>query len=94
MPTRRRSRELRWVMNFILGVRQIRGEMDIAPSRRLDVLLQNAGPTDLEYLVRNRHYLSRLAGIAEPRVLGPSEAAPIWPPPWWRTSRSWCRWRG
>ncbi len=69
--------EMRWVMNFILGVRQIRGEMDIAPSRRLDVLLQNAGPTDLEYLERNRHYLSRLAGIAEPRVLGPSEAAPI-----------------
>jgi valyl-tRNA synthetase len=69
--------EMRWVMNFILGVRQIRGEMDIAPSRRLDVLLQNAGPTDLEYLERNRHYLSRLAGIAEPRVLAPSEAAPI-----------------
>ena len=34
---------MRWVMNFILGVRQIRGEMDIAPSRRLEVLLQNAG---------------------------------------------------
>jgi len=69
--------EMRWVMNFILGVRQIRGEMDIAPSRRLDVLLQNAGPTDRGYLERNRHYLSRLAGIAEPRVLAPSEAAPI-----------------
>jgi valyl-tRNA synthetase len=69
--------EMRWVMNFILGVRQIRGEMDIAPSRRLDVLLQNARSTDLEYLERNRHYLSRLAGIAEPRVLAPSEAAPI-----------------
>ena len=69
--------EMRWVMNFILGVRQIRGEMDIAPSRRLDVLLQNAGPADREYLERNRQYLSRLAGIAEPRVLAPSEAAPI-----------------
>src|SRR5208282_4327340 len=34
--------EMQWVMNFILGVRQIRGEMDIAPSRRLEVLLQNA----------------------------------------------------
>jgi valyl-tRNA synthetase len=69
--------EMRWVMNFILGVRQIRGEMDIAPSRRLEVLLQNAGPADREYLERNRHYLSRLAGIAEPRVLASSEAAPI-----------------
>jgi valyl-tRNA synthetase len=69
--------EMRWVMNFILGVRQIRGEMDIPPSRRLDVLLQNAGATDREYLERNRHYLARLAGIGEPRVLGESEAAPI-----------------
>ena len=29
--------EMQWLMNFILGVRQIRGEMDIAPARRLDV---------------------------------------------------------
>ncbi len=61
--------EMRWVMDFILGVRQIRGEMDIAPSRRLDVLLQNAGDRDIEYLGRNLHYLSRLAGIELPRVL-------------------------
>ena len=45
-------------------MRQIRGEMDIAPSRKFDVLLQNAGSTDLEYLARNRAYLTRLAGIA------------------------------
>jgi valyl-tRNA synthetase len=69
--------EMRWVMNFILGVRQIRGEMDIAPSRRLDVLLQNAGPTDLEYLARNHSYLARLAGISAPRVLAQGDAAPI-----------------
>ena len=69
--------EMRWVMNFILGVRQIRGEMDIPPSRRLDVLLQNAGATDREYLERNRHYLARLAGIGETRVLGETDAAPI-----------------
>jgi valyl-tRNA synthetase len=69
--------EMRWVMNFILGVRQIRGEMDIAPSRRLDVLLQNTGPTDLTYLARNQSYLARLAGISAPRALAPGQAAPI-----------------
>ncbi len=68
---------MRWVMNFILGVRQIRGEMDIAPSRKLEVLLQNAGPADLQYLARNHPYLSRLAGIAAARVLAPDESAPI-----------------
>jgi len=69
--------EMRWVMNFILGVRQIRGEMDIAPARRLDVLLQNAGPEDVQYLAPNRASLMRLAGIAEPRILNSGEAAPI-----------------
>ena len=69
--------EMRWVMNFILGVRQIRGEMDIAPSRKLEVLLQNARPTDIEYLARNGFYLTRLAGIEPPRVLAPGESAPI-----------------
>ena len=69
--------EMQWVMSFILGVRQIRGEMDIAPSRRLEVLLQNAGSTDLEYLARNRAYLTRLAGVADLKVLAPGEAAPI-----------------
>jgi valyl-tRNA synthetase len=69
--------EMRWVMDFILGVRQIRGEMDIAPSRKLEVLLQNAGPRDLEYLGRNVHYLMRLAGVEPPRVLPAGEAAAI-----------------
>jgi len=51
--------------------------MDIAPSRRLDVLLQNASPIDIEYAGRNVHYLTRLAGIAAPRPLPSGEAAPI-----------------
>ena len=69
--------EMRWVMDFILGVRQIRGEMDIAPSRKLDVLLQNADATDALYLQRNSTYLMRLAGIASAQVLQAGQSAPI-----------------
>jgi valyl-tRNA synthetase len=69
--------EMRWVMDFILGVRQIRGEMDIAPGRKLEVLLQNAGDRDVEYLGRNLHYLMRLAGVEPPRTLKYTETAPI-----------------
>ncbi|HEY2682116.1 MAG TPA: valine--tRNA ligase [Steroidobacteraceae bacterium] len=68
--------EMRWVMGFILGVRQIRGEMDIAPSKKLPVLLQNANAQDLEYLGRNQLLLLRLAGIETPEVLG-AQVAPI-----------------
>lgn len=69
--------EMRWVMDFILGVRQIRGEMDIPWTRKLEVLLQNAGARDLEYLGRNLHYLVRLGGVEPPRTLKGGEAAPI-----------------
>jgi valyl-tRNA synthetase len=69
--------EMRWVIGFIEGVRQIRGELDIAPSRKLEVLVQNASSKDTEYLDRNLPYLMRLAGVDVPRVLGPAQAAPI-----------------
>ncbi|HME38983.1 MAG TPA: valine--tRNA ligase [Steroidobacteraceae bacterium] len=69
--------EMRWVMDFILGVRQIRGEMDIAPSRKLEVVLQNVNHADTEYLGRNLHYLTRLAGIETARALAPGQTAPI-----------------
>ena len=69
--------EMRWVMDFIFGMRQIRGEMDIPWTRKLEVLLQNASPRDLEYLGRNLHYLMRLGGVEPPRALNDRETAPI-----------------
>jgi valyl-tRNA synthetase len=69
--------EMRWVIAFIEGVRQIRSGMDIAPSRKLPVLLQNAAPKDREYLGRNLHFLLRLAGIEPPGLLGEAQVAPI-----------------
>ena len=69
--------EMRWVIAFIEGVRQIRGELDIAPNRKLEVLLQNTTSRDTDYIDRNVHYLMRLAGVGVPRILGPAQAAPI-----------------
>jgi len=69
--------EMAWVRDFILGVRQIRGEMDIAPSRKIDVMLQNASPSDVRYMAANLEFLARLAGVNPPQVLSPGEAAPI-----------------
>ena len=69
--------EMRWVMAFILSVRQIKGEMDIALSRKLPILLQGASAQDHEYLDRNLHYLARMAGVETPRSLKLGEAAPI-----------------
>jgi valyl-tRNA synthetase len=71
------EREMQWVMGFVLGVRQIRGEMDIAPSRKLPVLLAHAGELDREYLSRNAAFIERLAGTEPAQLLEAGQSAPI-----------------
>jgi valyl-tRNA synthetase len=68
--------ELRWVMQVVLGIRQIRGEMDISPARRLPLLLQHAGANDLQLTQRHHALLARLAGLESLRPLAPGEPAP------------------
>jgi valyl-tRNA synthetase len=68
--------EMQWLMRVVLGVRQIRGEMDIAPSRKLPLLLQGASPRDLELAQRHERLLLRLAGIEPPQLLPAAATAP------------------
>ncbi|HVS76786.1 MAG TPA: valine--tRNA ligase, partial [Steroidobacteraceae bacterium] len=70
------EREVGWLKSFILGVRQIRGEMNISPSRRIPLLYRNASAHDVELIQRHRAWLERLAGIEPPRELGPGEPQP------------------
>jgi valyl-tRNA synthetase len=68
--------ELNWVMNFILGVRRIRGEINIAPGKPLPVLLQDASEQDQYYLERNRIYLQKLGRLESIVVLKVGDVAP------------------
>ncbi len=68
--------EMEWVMQFILGIRKIKGEMNIAPGKPLPVLLQNAGPEDQARLTRNRHYLDFLARLESATLLDSDAEAP------------------
>ena len=68
--------EMTWVQNFILGVRNIRGEMNIPPSKPLDVILKNGSEQDAEYLNRNSAYLHSLAKLNDIRWLEPDAIAP------------------
>jgi valyl-tRNA synthetase len=65
-----------WLKGFMLGVRQIRGEMDIAPGKPLPVLIQDASAADAERVERFRPSLEFLARIESIRVLAADEAAP------------------
>jgi len=68
--------EMRWTMDFILGIRRIRGEMDIAPSVGFAVLLQDAGPADLRRWAAHARYVERLANVTAARPLAAGEAPP------------------
>ncbi|HKC15451.1 MAG TPA: valine--tRNA ligase [Steroidobacteraceae bacterium] len=70
------ERDLQWLMQVVLGVRQIRGEMDISPSRKLPLLLQNSSPADLELAQRHLPLLMRLAGVEAPQPLAAGVKAP------------------
>ncbi len=70
------EREVAWIQALILAVRQIRGEMNINPSKRIPVLLQGASAEDRACLASHRPYLERLAGIDSITVLDANETAP------------------
>jgi len=68
--------DVAWIKSFTLGIRQIRGEMDISPARKLPLLLENASAVDRTRLAAHGAYLSRLAGLGNWRILEAGEAAP------------------
>jgi valyl-tRNA synthetase len=68
--------EVRWVMDFILGVRRIRGELDIAPSLQLSARLQGASKAEQERYARHAGAIRRLAGLADAVPLAEGETPP------------------
>ena len=55
--------EVNWVMSFILGVRRIRGEMNIAPGKPLPVLLQNGSDGDKQLVNQYQPYVQKLGRL-------------------------------
>ncbi|MDQ7014784.1 MAG: valine--tRNA ligase [Gammaproteobacteria bacterium] len=70
------SKEMEWVMAFILGVRRIKGEMNIAPSKTIPVLLANASKQDQSWADKARPYLDFLAKTESLTVLSADDEEP------------------
>ncbi|HSY08120.1 MAG TPA: valine--tRNA ligase [Steroidobacteraceae bacterium] len=68
--------EIAWLQGFILAVRQIRGEMDIHPSKRVPVLVKEPSADAQARIERQRTYLERLAGIENIAFLERGAAVP------------------
>ncbi len=68
--------EITWLQQFIIGVRRIRAEMNIAPGKPLPVLLANLNDTDRRYLADNEAFLKTLARLESITVLESEADAP------------------
>ncbi|WP_218354673.1 valine--tRNA ligase [Alteromonas lipotrueiana] len=68
--------DIEWVKRFIVGIRNIRGEMDISPNKPLDALLRNVNDDDARRLNIARPFIDRLARLDSITVLEAKETAP------------------
>jgi len=69
--------DIEWLKGVIVGVRTIRGEMNIPPGKELNVLLRNGDQKDNKRLEENEQYLKKLAKLSDIRFLSPDEEAPV-----------------
>ena len=68
--------DIEWVKSFVIGIRNIRGEMDIAPSKRLPVFLDKLNAQDRSRLESTQDYLLMLAKLESIEVLSDTDKAP------------------
>lgn len=68
--------DVEWLKSFIVGIRNIRGEMDISPNKPVPVLLKNASEEDQRRLSTCRSFLTTLAKLEEVTVLVEGDVAP------------------
>ncbi|MDX1345429.1 MAG: class I tRNA ligase family protein, partial [Sedimenticolaceae bacterium] len=68
--------EMQWVMQFILGIRKIKGEMNISPGKQVPVLLANCTPIDEQRAIDHRAYLDFLGRTESISVLSGADEEP------------------
>ncbi|MBT7307891.1 MAG: class I tRNA ligase family protein, partial [Gammaproteobacteria bacterium] len=70
------TEEMEWIKAFVLGIRSIRGEMDIAPGKPLAILIQESSAEDQRLLGEHRAILNSLARLESIQVLPRESEAP------------------
>jgi valyl-tRNA synthetase len=68
--------DIEWLRKFILGVRQIRGEMDISPGKSLPVIMQNASAEDERRAEQHALLLERVGRVESVTMLADGEEPP------------------
>ncbi|WP_339614984.1 valine--tRNA ligase [uncultured Gilvimarinus sp.] len=70
------SADIEWLKGVIVGIRTIRGEMNIAPGKHIPLFLQHGSDNDQRLLDNNRQYLQKLANLESIEWLATDAEAP------------------
>jgi len=70
------DREIEWLKGVIIGIRNIRGEMNISPAKNINVLLTRGDDEDKQFLTANTQYLVKLAKLESVAWLDDPDSAP------------------
>ncbi len=68
--------DLEWLKAVITAIRNVRGEMNIAPSKPLSILLRNVNSEEQRRLSENENFLMNLAKLEQITILAAGEQAP------------------
>ncbi|MGL5345105.1 MAG: valine--tRNA ligase [Plesiomonas sp.] len=69
--------DLEWIKQLIIAVRNIRAEMNIAPSKPLDILLRNASTEEQRRVNANQTFIQSLARLESITLLAEGEKGPV-----------------
>ncbi|MDC9597038.1 valine--tRNA ligase [Xenorhabdus anantnagensis] len=69
--------DLEWIKEAIIAVRNIRAEMNIAPSKPLEVLLRDANDNAQRRVAENLNFIQAMGRLASVTVVAAGEEAPV-----------------
>ncbi|MDC9594061.1 valine--tRNA ligase [Xenorhabdus sp. IM139775] len=69
--------DLEWIKETIIAVRNIRAEMNIAPSKPLEVLLRDANDDAQRRVAENLNFIQAMGRLSSVTVLAAGEEAPV-----------------
>lgn len=69
--------DVQWLQEVVVGVRNIRGEMNISPAKDLPVLFKNGSAEDQQRLENNQQFLKKLASLESVTWLNAGDAEPM-----------------
>lgn len=71
------EQQIKWLKSVIVGVRNIRGEMNISPGKEIPLFFKGGDQSDKDNLERSQLLLSKLANISNISWLAEGEKAPM-----------------